>query len=54
MFYADLVGLYEVRRRMLQFGRNPHGEPEFWKPAPLIERLAGTGGSFNTDKGAAS
>ena len=30
MFYADLVGLYDVRRRMLQFGRNPHGDPGFW------------------------
>ena len=53
MFYADLVGLYEVRRRMLEFGRNPHGEPDAWKPAPLIERLTGSGGSFATGKGVA-
>jgi 3-hydroxyacyl-CoA dehydrogenase len=42
MFYADQVGLYNVRRRMREFG---------WTPAPLIERLAESGGSF---EGAAS
>jgi 3-hydroxyacyl-CoA dehydrogenase len=47
MFHADLVGLYDVRRRMLQFATNPHGDPEFWKPAPLLERLAASGGTFN-------
>jgi 3-hydroxyacyl-CoA dehydrogenase len=46
MFHADLVGLHGVRRRMLEFARNGHGDPGFWTPAPLIERLAGSGGSF--------
>jgi len=53
MFYADLVGLYEVRRRMRQFARNPHGDPAFWTPAPLLDRLATSGGTFNGGEGAA-
>jgi len=35
-----------VQRRMREFARNGHGDPEFWKPAPLIERLVAAGGSF--------
>jgi 3-hydroxyacyl-CoA dehydrogenase len=46
MFHADLAGLHGVRRRMQEFARNTHGDPEFWTPAPLIERLAASGGSF--------
>jgi 3-hydroxyacyl-CoA dehydrogenase len=53
MFYADQVGLYIVRRRMLEFARNSHGDPAFWKPAPLIERLVESGGSFAGSEGAA-
>jgi 3-hydroxyacyl-CoA dehydrogenase len=53
MFYADTVGLFDVRRRLLEFGRNPHGEPAFWKPTPLLERLAAAGGTFNGSAGAA-
>ena len=48
MFHADFVGLPLVQRRMREFARNGHGDPEFWKPAPLIERLVATGGSFAT------
>jgi 3-hydroxyacyl-CoA dehydrogenase len=48
MFHADFVGLPLVRRRMREFARNSHGDPEFWKPAPLIERLVVSGGSFAT------
>ena len=48
MFYADAVGLPMVQRRMREFARNPHGDPEFWKPAALIERLVASGGSFAT------
>ena len=54
MFYADLVGLYDVRRRMLQFRGNAHGDPDFWRPAPLIEKLAGAGGTFNVSEGGAA
>jgi 3-hydroxyacyl-CoA dehydrogenase len=54
MFHADLVGLFEVVRRMKQFAGNPHGDPAFWTPAPLLARLAETGGTFNaTNTGAA-
>jgi len=53
MFHADTVGLFDVRRRMLEFKRNPHGDPEFWTPAPLLERLAAAGGTFNGGAGAA-
>jgi hypothetical protein len=31
---------------MREFARNSHGDPDFWKPAPLIERLVASGGSF--------
>ncbi len=48
MFHADAVGLPLVQRRMREFARNPHGDPEFWKPAALIERLVASGGSFAT------
>ncbi len=47
MFHADRVGLAEVRRRIERFGRNPHGDPAFWTPAPLLARLAREEGSFN-------
>jgi len=47
MLYADQVGLYNVADRMARFGRNPHGDPPFWKPAPLLAKLAAEGKSFN-------
>jgi len=46
MRYADEVGLYNVVRAMDRYARNPHGDPDFWKPAPLLQRLAAEGGSF--------
>ena len=46
MFHADQVGLEQVRRRVRQFAANPHGDPAFWTPAPLLERLADSGGRF--------
>jgi 3-hydroxyacyl-CoA dehydrogenase len=46
MFHADQVGLDQVFARVRRFGRNPHGDPGFWAPAPLLERLAGSGGRF--------
>jgi 3-hydroxyacyl-CoA dehydrogenase len=48
MFHADAVGLPLVQRRMREFARNPHGDPEVWKPAALIERLVAIGESFAT------
>jgi 3-hydroxyacyl-CoA dehydrogenase len=47
MFYADQIGLDQVLRRMRDFASNPHGDPGFWTPAPLIEILAGSGGTFS-------
>jgi 3-hydroxyacyl-CoA dehydrogenase len=38
MFYADQVGLDRVLGRVNEFARNPHGDPAFWTPAPLLER----------------
>ena len=45
--HADLVGLPRVVERMRAFAANPHGDPRFWQPAPLLERLAMEGKTFN-------
>ena len=47
MFFADEVGLYNVVQSMKRFAANPHGDPGFWKPAPLLARLASEGKRFN-------
>ena len=47
MFYADTVGLYNVVRTMKRFAQNPHGDPAFWQPAPLVSRLAAEGKTFH-------
>ena len=47
MFYADSFGLYNVVRRMHAFAANPHGDPGFWQPAPLLAKLAADGKTFN-------
>jgi 3-hydroxyacyl-CoA dehydrogenase len=47
MFYADTVGLKNVVKRMGEFAQNPHGDPGFWEPAPLLARLAREGKTFN-------
>jgi len=39
MFHADQVGLFNVVRRMREFAANPHGDPGFWRPAPLLTAL---------------
>jgi 3-hydroxyacyl-CoA dehydrogenase len=31
---------------MRDFAANPHADPAFWTPAPLLARLAGSGRSF--------
>ncbi|MDE2294999.1 MAG: enoyl-CoA hydratase/isomerase family protein [Gammaproteobacteria bacterium] len=48
MGYADAVGAFSVVHRMAEFARNPHGDPAFWTPAPLLARLAASGGAFNS------
>lgn len=47
MQYADSQTLYEVARRMRSFASQPGGDAQFWTPAPLIERLANEGRTFN-------
>jgi len=48
MFHADTVGLDKVVASMKRFAANPHGDPQFWEPAPLLAKLASQGGKFNT------
>lgn len=47
MHYAESKKLYEVARRMRQFGEQEGGDADFWKPAALIARLATDNRSFN-------
>jgi 3-hydroxyacyl-CoA dehydrogenase len=47
MFYADTVGLPKVVESMKRFAANPHGDPAFWEPAPLLAKLAARGLTFN-------
>jgi 3-hydroxyacyl-CoA dehydrogenase len=51
MFYADQVGLDQVLRLVREFARNPRGDPAFWTPAPLLERLAEAGSSWERGPG---
>ena len=44
MFWADSVGIREIRDRILEFGRRTGSE--FWRPAPLLDRLAAEGRGF--------
>jgi len=44
MFYADTVGLKVIYDKIVEFGRTL--DPQYWQPAPLLERLAKAGGSF--------
>jgi 3-hydroxyacyl-CoA dehydrogenase len=44
MFYADTVGLPNVLARIEEF-KSQHG-PDLWSPAPLLKRLAESGGTF--------
>ena len=48
MLYADSMHLIDVVHTMKRFAANPHGDPAFWQPAPLLARLAGEGKSFNS------
>jgi 3-hydroxyacyl-CoA dehydrogenase len=48
MCYADEVGVYAVAQRMRELARNPYGDPGFWTPAPLLQRLAAAGQAFNS------
>ena len=45
MFYADTVGLSNVVAAMERYAKGRYGE--FWKPAPLLAKLAAEGKTFN-------
>ena len=47
MLYADEVGLFNVVQAMHRFAQNPLDDANFWKPAPLLARLAEQGKTFN-------
>ncbi len=47
MFWADRQGLAHVVATMQEFAGNPNADPAFWKPAPLLAKLAAEGKTFN-------
>ena len=47
MLYADQIGLFNVVKAMNRFAKNPLDDANFWKPAPLLARLAAEGKTFN-------
>ncbi len=47
MHYADQLGLFNVSMAMNSFAKNPNDDAEFWKPAPLLARLASEGKTFS-------
>jgi 3-hydroxyacyl-CoA dehydrogenase len=47
MLYADRIGLFNVVQAMNRFAKNPLDDANFWKPAPLLARLAAEGKTFN-------
>ena len=46
MCYADTLGLFNVVQTMHQFAANRNAAPEFWTPAPLLQRLSEEGRGF--------
>jgi 3-hydroxyacyl-CoA dehydrogenase len=47
MHYVDQIGLFNVVQSMNRFAKNPLDDAAFWKPAPLLARLAAEGKTFN-------
>ncbi len=47
MNYADTQGLFNVMQAMHRFAANPNDDASFWKPAPLLAKLAAEGKTFN-------
>ena len=47
MCYADQFGLFNVVQAMRRFAANPLDDAAFWKPAPMLARLAAEGQCFN-------
>ena len=44
--YANEVGLFNVVQAMNRFAKNPLDDAAFWKPAPLLAKLAAEGKTF--------
>ena len=47
MHYAESVGLANVVAAMKRYAANPHADPAFWKPAPLLDACAKSGKGFD-------
>ena len=47
MLYADVLGLGQVVEQMAAFAKNPQDDASFWKPAPVLAKLAAEGKTFN-------
>ena len=47
MNYADQFGPFNVVQAMHRFAKNPMDDAGFWKPAPLLAKLAADGKTFN-------
>jgi 3-hydroxyacyl-CoA dehydrogenase len=47
MLYADVLGLGKVVEQMAAFAKNPQDDASFWKPAPVLAKLAAEGKTFN-------
>ncbi len=47
MLYADEYGLFNVVNRINGFAANGGADKSFWKPAPLLKKLAKAGKTFN-------
>ena len=47
MHYVDQVGLFNVVQSMNRFAQNPLDDGAFWRPAPLLAKLAAEGKTFN-------
>jgi 3-hydroxyacyl-CoA dehydrogenase len=48
MLYADAYGLFNVVNRLNAFAASARGDKAFWKPAPLLKKLANAGKTFNS------
>ncbi len=44
MYYADTIGIGTLLATMERFATQARGDRDFWTPAPLLVRLAATGG----------
>ena len=47
MHYAESVGLANVVAAMNRFAANPHADPAFWKPVPLLDACVKSGKGFD-------